>query len=178
MTTAGTTELLQGRASGLGKSFITARPPAAKIAHRWRVGIALVTAARAGIGALALADPLSVAARLSSPAALALFARPITAVGGPLPPATGSCTAGRTAITDERVPRLEDLLTTLQKTDATPQTPSDVLHQSRLSARLRWAHGESLAPSWSSLVAKRQLRSEAFLFLAAPPSCGCTNPPG
>jgi hypothetical protein len=34
------------------------------------------------------------------------------------------------------------------------------------------------APYWSSLVAKRQLRSEAFLFLAAPPSCGCTNPPG
>jgi hypothetical protein len=34
------------------------------------------------------------------------------------------------------------------------------------------------APCWSSLVAKRQLRSEAFLILAAPPLCGRPNPPG
>jgi len=34
------------------------------------------------------------------------------------------------------------------------------------------------APCWSSLVAKLQLRSEAFLILAAPPRCGRTNPPG
>ena len=164
MTTTCATELLQGRASGPGERFITAGAPATRISDFLRVGIALGVSARTGFGVGALADPLAVAARLGSPSAFPLFARSITTVGGSLPAAAGRRAASRTAITDKRAARLEGPLTILQKTDATAQTPRDVLHRSRFSATLRWAHGELPLPAGQVSLRSVNFAARRFYF--------------
>ena len=172
MTTPGTTELLQGRARGLGKRFIAARSLTRKIRTPVWVGIALALRPRAGIGALALSDPLPVATSLRSPAAFTLFAGSITAVGCPLSPPPGSRATGRAAIAAEWVQRLEGLITTLQKTEPVAQTPRDVLNQSRFAATLRWAHGESLLPYGQVSLRRDNFAARRFYSSAALPSCG------
>jgi hypothetical protein len=146
-TAACTTELLQGRAGGLGERLVTARPLAKRIFSLIRVGIALAIADRTGFRLLPLADSLPVAASLSPSAAPALFAASITAVGGPLSPAARGRSAFRTAVSAKRMTRLEDPLTALQKTDAAARTRRGALHESRTAATLRWAQGELLLPA-------------------------------
>ena len=98
-------------------------------------------ACAAGCGTLTFANTLPIATSLCSSAAFTLFTGPITTVRCPPTPAAGRRPARRTAIAAERVPRPEALLATFQKTEAIAKTPWDVLHRSRFSVTLRWAHG-------------------------------------
>jgi len=177
LTAGDATELLPGRARGLGERFITAWPPAAEFPGLFRVGIALAldfaAAGRVASGPLAFTHPLPVAAGLFPATALPLFAGPITAVRRLLSPPPRRFTTSRTAIAGQRVPRTERLLAAFQQTDAATQSPRKGLHPADGSITLRLGHGEVMLPA-----GQVSLRSANFAArrLIHPPFISCGRP--
>ena len=144
---------------------------AKRIPNPTRVVIALATDIRLGFGLLPLASARSTTARLCLAAAFSLLAGPIAAISRPPAPAPSRFATGRATVTAQRMRSLERLLTAFEQTAPPSHSRRDVLHSVRRSAMLRSAHGSDNSPT-ASLVAKRLLRSEAFLLILPPSSSG------
>jgi hypothetical protein len=172
MTTPGATELLQKRTSGLGEPGIAAWPSAGKRLFPPWVGIALDLRSRAAGDALPFAYPLAVATSLCPAAAFTLFTGAVTTVRHP-PVPTASCRSARpTAVAAKGMPWPEAPLATFQKTEATPETPWDVLHRCRFLVTLRWAHRRVSSPTVKSRCEASTSQRGVLYSPAALPSHG------